>query len=205
MSGLLDWNPLSYLLALIQTTTNSYYTNMNLLFFLPISLVAFLHSSPSSAFSPSHYHPTKTLNNKLSNTNMKLGYRKLSTDLYSTKLNDIVTSSHSSGSRLLSRLLLLPLALPAFLRSQHTTAVFAAIGGLTSLLLTIFIGKLLVSLKKKTNFASVILSTPPRDAYANKVVLITGASSGIVSFLIAMFVCWRYPTFTSNLCNSIPN
>jgi len=167
---------------------------MNLLFFLPVSLVAFLHSSPSSAFSPSH-HPTKTLNNKLSNTNMKLGYRKPSEDLYSTKLNDIVSSS-SSGSRLLSRLLFLPLALPAFLRSQQTTAVFAAIGGLTSLLLTIFIGKLLVSLKKKTNFASAILSTPPRDAFANKVVLITGASSGIVSFLLQCLYVVRYPTST---------
>ena len=172
---------------------------MNLLFFLPISLVAFLHSSPSSAFSP-HHHLTEALSNKLSrNKNMKLGYRKPSTDLYSTKLNDIVTTSSSSGSRLLSRLLFLPLALPAFLRSQQTTAVFAAIGGLTSLLLTIFIGKLLVSLKKKTNFASAILSTPPRDAYANKVVLITGASSGIVSFLLQCLYVVRYPTFASNL------
>lgn len=178
---------------------------MNLLFFLPISLVAFLHSSPSSAFSPSHYHPTKTLNNKLSNTNMKLGYRKPSTDLYSTTLNDIATSSSSSGSRLLGRLLFLPLALPAFLRSQQTTAVFAAIGGLTSLFSCIAIGKLLVSLRKKTNFASAILSTPPRDAYANKVVLITGASSGIVSFLLQSLYVVRYPTFASNLCNSIPN
>jgi len=173
---------------------------MNLLFFLPISLVAFLHSSPSSAFSPSHYHPTKTLNNKLSKSNMKLGYRKPSTDLYSTTLNDIATSSSSSGSRLLGRLLFLPLALPAFLRSQQTTAVFAAIGGLTSLFSCIAIGKLLVSLRKKTNFASAILSTPPRDAYANKVVLITGASSGIVSFLLlqCLYVV-RYPTSTLTL------
>jgi len=133
---------------------------------------------------------------------MKLGYRKPSEDLYSTKLNDIVTTSSSSGSRLLSRLLFLPLALPAFLRSQQTTTttVFAAIGGLTSLLLTIFISKLLIALKKKTNFASATLSTPPRDAYANKVVLITGASSGIVSFLLlqCLYVV-RYPTFASNL------
>jgi len=171
---------------------------MNLLFFLPISLVAFLHSSPASAFSPSHHHPTKTLNNKLSNTNMKLGYRKLSTDLYSTKLDAIVTTS-SSGSRHLGRLLFLPLALPAFLRSQQTTAVFAAIGGLTSLFSCIAIGKLLIALKKKTNFASAILSTPPRDAYANKVVLITGASSGIVSFLLQCLYVVRYPTFASNL------
>jgi len=162
---------------------------MNLLFFLPISLVAFLHSSPSSAFSPSHYQPTKTLSNKLHNKNMKLGYRKPSTGLYSTKFNDIVTPS-SSGSRLLSRLLFLPLALPAFLRSQQTTAVFAAIGGLTSLFSCIAIGKLLVSLKKNTNFASAILSTPSRDAFADKVVLITGASSGIVSFLLqCLYVC----------------
>jgi len=111
---------------------------------------------------------------------MKLGYRKLSTDLYFKTLNDIVTTSSSSGSRLLSRLLFLNL----MLRSQQTTAVFAAIGGLTSLFSCIAIGKLLVSLKKKTNFASAILSTPPRDAFANKVVLITGASSGIVSFLL---------------------
>ena len=172
---------------------------MNLLFFLPISLVAFLHSSPSSAFSPSHHHPTPTLNNKLSNTNMKLGYRKPSEDLYSTKLNDIVTTSSSSGSRLLSRLLFLPLALPAFLRSQQTTAVFAAIGGLTSLFSCIAIGKLLIALKKKTNFASAILSTPPRDAYANKVVLITGASSGIVSFLLQCLYVVRYPTFALTL------
>ena len=164
---------------------------MNLLFCLPLSLVAFLHSSPSSAFSPSRHHPTKALNNKLSNIkNMKLGYRKPSIDLYSTKLNDMVSSFSSPRSRLFSRLLFLPLALPAFLRSQQTTAVFAAIGGLTSLLLTIFIGKLLVALKKKTNFASAILSTPPRDAFADKVVLITGASSGIVSFLLqCLYVC----------------
>ena len=114
---------------------------------------------------------------------MKLGYRKLSTDLYSTKLNDIVTSS-TSGSRLLSRLLFLPLALPAFLRSKQTTVVFAAIGGLTSLFSCIAIGKLQIALKNKTNFASATLPTPPRDAFANKVVLITGASSGIVSFLL---------------------
>ena len=164
---------------------------MNLLFCLPLSLVAFLHSSLSSAFSPSRRHPTKTLNNKLRNIkNMKLGYRKPSTDLYSSKLNDIVSSSSSSGSRLLSRLLFLPLALSAFLRSQQTTAVFAAIGGLTSLFSCIVIGKLLVALKKKTNFASAILSTPPRDAFADKVVLITGASSGIVSFLLqCLYVC----------------
>jgi len=130
---------------------------------------------------------------------MKLGYRKLSTDLYSTKLDDIVTTS-SSGSRLFSRLLFLPLALPAFLRSQQTTAVFAAIGGLTSLFSCIAIGKLLVSLKKKTNFASAILSTPPRDAYANKVVLITGASSdGVVSFLLQCLYVVRYPPFASTL------
>ena len=181
------------------------YTNMNLLFCLPLSLVAFLHSSPSSAFSPSRHHPTKALNNKLSNKNMKLGYRKPSTDLYSTTLNDIVSSSSSSESRLLSRLLFLPLALSAFLRSQQTTAVFAAIGGLTSLFSCIVIGKLLLALKKKTNFASAILSTPPRDAFADKVVLITGASSGIVSFLLQCLYVVRYPTFTSNLCNSIPN
>ena len=53
---------------------------------------------------------------------------------------------------------------------------------------------------KKTNFASATLSSPPRDAYANKVVLITGASSGIVSFLLlqCLYVV-RYPTFASNL------
>ena len=130
---------------------------------------------------------------------MKLGYRKPSTDLYSTKLNDIVSSTHSSESRLLSRLLFLPIALPAFLRSQQTTAVFAAIGGLTSLFSCIAIGKLLVALKNKTNFASAILSTPPRDAFANKVVLITGASSGIVSFLLQCSYVVRYPTFASNL------
>lgn len=61
------------------------------------------------------------------------------------------------------------------------TNTFATIGAATSLFGSVSFGKLLLALKHESNFDTVFLSSPPRDAFANKVVWITGASSGIVS------------------------
>lgn len=46
------------------------------------------------------------------------------------------------------------------------------------LLTTVFLLKLVVAMKQKCNFASAIAPMPPRDAFANKIVWISGASSG---------------------------
>ena len=75
------------------------------------------------------------------------------------------------------------------------TNTFATIGAATSVFGSVSFGKLLLALKHESNFDTVFLSSPPRDAFANKVVWITGASSGIVSLSL---LC--YATGVSSLC-----
>jgi len=65
------------------------------------------------------------------------------------------------------------------------TNTLATIGAATSLFGSVSLGKLVLALKHESNFDTAFLSSAPRDAFANKVVWITGASSGIVS----VFVC----------------
>ena len=74
------------------------------------------------------------------------------------------------------------------------TNTFATIGAAMSLFGSVSFGKLLLALKHESNFDTVFLSSPPRDAFANKVVWITGASSGIVSLSLC------YATGVSSLC-----
>ena len=160
---------------------------MKLTLFLPLaplSLVTLLHSSvPSEAFSPS-LHLLQAKRNVL-----KLGYR-VHSPLDNTA-NDIEVSTKPSIPRHLPQVatMSLPLALPAaFLHfgvlkvlNDDVTTFFAAIGIVSSLFASISLAKLLIALKYDSNFSSALLPTPPRDAFANKVVLITGASSGVVS------------------------
>ena len=86
----------------------------------------------------------------------------------------------------MSLLHFLPLALAPLFRSgailnNRMITAFAVIGVASVLFASVSFGKLILALKRESNFASAFLSAPPRDAFADKVVWITGASSGIVS------------------------
>jgi len=77
---------------------------------------------------------------------------------------------------------------------KGATNTLATIGAATSLFGSVSFGKLLLALKHESNFDAAFLSSPPKDAFANKVVWITGASSGIVSLSLC------YATGVSSLC-----
>ena len=177
---------------------------MNLL--LPLALLSLVTLSSVSAFSPSLHLPQSKRNV------LKLGYR-VHSPLDNTA-NDIEVSTNPSLHRNLPQVAtmlgyFLPLALPAaFLHSAFLlsgvlndgmTTFFAAIGVAGSLLASISLGKLLFALNYESNFASALLPAPPRDAFANKVVLITGASSGVVRvYYLSMSPVCLYFSHTTN-------
>ena len=183
---------------------------MKLTLFLlaPLSLANLLRSSasvPAEAFSPS-LHLLQPKRNVI-----KLGYRVHS------PLDNIAKDTEVSNNQSIPRHLpqvpimslgyILPLALPAaFIHSgvlkvlnDDVTTFFAFIGVAGSMFAVTCIAKLLISLKYESNFASALLPAPPRDAFANKVVLITGASSGVVSvYYLSMSPVCLYFSHTTN-------
>lgn len=75
--------------------------------------------------------------------------------------------------------------------SNRITTTFAVIGAASILFASVSLGKLLLALNRKSNFAAAFLSAPPRDAFADKVFWITGASSGIGRAL-ALHLCSKH-------------
>jgi hypothetical protein len=71
--------------------------------------------------------------------------------------------------------------------SSHLTTALAAIGGASLLFVGASIGKLALALKKESDFASVFLPSPPRNAFSGRVFWITGASSGIVRSFVELW------------------
>jgi hypothetical protein len=65
--------------------------------------------------------------------------------------------------------------------SGHFFTALAAIGGASLLFVGASMGKLALALRNKTDFETIFLRSPSRDAFVGRVFWITGASSGIVS------------------------
>lgn len=66
--------------------------------------------------------------------------------------------------------------------------ILAGIGATSLLAAGWSLSKLLIALRNNSNFSAVFLRAPPKDAYANRVFWITGASSG-VGRALALHLC----------------